>query len=285
MVPLTKILLPIDYSERCLAVARHAIGLAEHFGSEITVLRVLPPVSDVTPGRLNTTEELLANRRKRAGMQLNNFAGAELRDVRVRARIREGDPAAEILIQAAQDRSDLIMMPTHGFSAFRQLLLGSVAAKCLHKAVCPVWMGPHGPRASNPEPATPGHIVCALTLGSERSKGLEWAAGLAGAFHSALTILHLAPRMDLTADECCEHPWRCHVLTDGLVGIPHFGQAEIVSRQILVEAGDVSKAVSVMSQRLKANLLVLDHSPRDKAHLNSVEYEIIRASACATLRV
>jgi len=91
--------------------------------------------------------------------------------------------------------------------------------------------------------------------------------------------------MDLTADECCEHPWRCHVLTDGLVGIPHFGQAEIVSRQILVEAGDVSKAVSVMSQRLKANLLVLDHSPRDKAHLNSVEYEIIRASACATLRV
>ena len=43
MVPFSKILIPIDFSERCLGAARFSIPLAERFHSEITLLHVEPP--------------------------------------------------------------------------------------------------------------------------------------------------------------------------------------------------------------------------------------------------
>jgi nucleotide-binding universal stress UspA family protein len=285
MAALTKILLPVDYSGRCLAVTRQAVRLAEQFGSEITVLRVLAPVSDATPTTLDATERLRTTRRSAAATKLEKFACAELRHVRGRTCLREGDPAAEILSQAAEDGSDLIMMPTHGFSAFRRLLLGSVAARCLHEAVCPVWTGPYILGASKAERSIPGHIVCAIALGSGSSTGIEWAAKLAGAFHSELTILHLAPLGDLPPDGGYEHPWQCHALTENFAAIPRAGNAGIVSSQILVETSDVSKAVSFMAERLHAGLVVLDHGPREKAYLSTDAYEIIRDSTCSTLRV
>jgi nucleotide-binding universal stress UspA family protein len=52
-----------------------------------------------------------------------------------------------------------------------------------------------------------------------------------------------------------------------------------------VETGDVSKTVSVLAERLNADLLVLGHNPPYGARLSNVEYEIIRASACSVLRV
>jgi len=35
MFPLAKVLLPIDFSERCLGGARYAIPLVEHFHAEL----------------------------------------------------------------------------------------------------------------------------------------------------------------------------------------------------------------------------------------------------------
>jgi nucleotide-binding universal stress UspA family protein len=268
-----------------MAVARQAIGLAKRFGSEITVLRVLAPISNGIPGTFEASVGRLATRRRRAWAQMDNFVRAHSQHVRVRPLLCDGDPATEILRQAAQGGSELIMMPTHGFNVCRRLLLGSVAAKCLYEAVCPVWTGPHRSQASNLKAASLSHIVCAIALGSDGSRGLEWAAALAEASHSALTVLHLAPRADLPTDECCELPWRCHAFKDGSVVSSRFRLAELVSRQILVETGDVSKTVSVLCERLNGDLLVLDHSPPDGARLRNDAYEIIRASACSVLRL
>jgi hypothetical protein len=52
-----------------------------------------------------------------------------------------------------------------------------------------------------------------------------------------------------------------------------------------VETGDVSKTVSVLAERLNADLLVLDNSPPNGVRLSNVEYEIIRASSSSVLRV
>jgi hypothetical protein len=44
MFSVHRILLPIDFSERCLEAARHTVPtLAKHFGSEVVVLHVLAP--------------------------------------------------------------------------------------------------------------------------------------------------------------------------------------------------------------------------------------------------
>jgi nucleotide-binding universal stress UspA family protein len=221
MICLNRILLPIDYSARCLAVTRSAIALAERFGSEITALRVLVPVADADRSTLNLTDEFLADRRQKAEARLRSFIERQRRDIQIAAVIREGNPAIEILSQAAKDKSDLLIMPTYGFSAFRVLLLGSVTARCLHQGFCPVWTGPHKSPIVGDESPLLGHIACAVALGAERSRGLEWAASLATAFRSGLTVLHLAPRVH-RPNGSCSTPWRCHVVTDDFTPVPHF---------------------------------------------------------------
>jgi len=49
MFPLAKILLTIDFSERCLGGARYAIPLVEHFYSELTLLHVISPIDYLSP--------------------------------------------------------------------------------------------------------------------------------------------------------------------------------------------------------------------------------------------
>jgi len=43
---LAKILLPVDFSDRCLVATRHMIRFAEHFRSEITLVHVVPSGGD-----------------------------------------------------------------------------------------------------------------------------------------------------------------------------------------------------------------------------------------------
>ena len=55
----------------------------------------------------------------------------------------EGEAASRIVAFAKSHDIDLIMMPTHGLGPFRRFLIGSITAKVLHDAHCPVWTGVH----------------------------------------------------------------------------------------------------------------------------------------------
>ena len=64
MFSLAKILLPIDFSERCLPVARYAIPLAEHFHSELTLLHVISSIDELTPEVQTLNEDRRKKRQK-----------------------------------------------------------------------------------------------------------------------------------------------------------------------------------------------------------------------------
>ena len=84
----------------------------------------------------------------------------------------EGDPAIEIVRAAHEGNFDLIVMPTHGYGPFRRFVLGSVTAKVLHDADCPVLTGAH---LADLNPATPiffRNIVCAVDLGPQSGQAL-----------------------------------------------------------------------------------------------------------------
>ena len=56
------------------------------------------------------------------------------------------------------------MMPTHGRGPFRRFVLGSVTAKVLHDAPCPVWTSAHLDENSTPMPSNLSNILCAVDL-------------------------------------------------------------------------------------------------------------------------
>ncbi len=146
MVPLSKILLPVDFSERCLGAARYAESLAAHFQAEIGLLHVVEPLR-YDFGELefagSVANEVMRSRAALARQQLEAFLESELAGARVSRVLLEGDPARRIVEYAHEQQVGLIAMPTHGYGPFRRFILGSVTAKVLHDADCPVLTGVH----------------------------------------------------------------------------------------------------------------------------------------------
>jgi nucleotide-binding universal stress UspA family protein len=56
----------------------------------------------------------------------------------VRSRVLSGDPAAEIVRHAREERCDLVVVGTHGRTGIQRLVLGSVAERVARQSPCPV---------------------------------------------------------------------------------------------------------------------------------------------------
>jgi nucleotide-binding universal stress UspA family protein len=56
----------------------------------------------------------------------------------VERRLAQGDPAGEIVWNAADIRADAIVIGTHGRSGLARLVMGSVAENVVRRASCPV---------------------------------------------------------------------------------------------------------------------------------------------------
>lgn len=52
--------------------------------------------------------------------------------------VRIGDPGVEIVKVATELKAGLIVMPSHGRTGLKHLLLGSVAERVVRTATCPV---------------------------------------------------------------------------------------------------------------------------------------------------
>jgi nucleotide-binding universal stress UspA family protein len=58
--------------------------------------------------------------------------------VEAAAAVRTGKPYQEILLEADQQRIDLIIMATHGHTGVEHMLFGSTAERIVRNAKCPV---------------------------------------------------------------------------------------------------------------------------------------------------
>ncbi len=286
---LSKILLPVDFSERSAAAARYARPLAQHFGSEVVLLHVVTP-PQLEFGALEIGGSMLAElyrgRAQQAGSELASFAAEEMKGMKARTVTVEGDPAGRIVEFAHRERIDIIMMPTHGFGPFRRFILGSNTAKVLHDADCPVWTGVHLAQAAAPAPLPLQNVLCAVDLGSQSSKTLFWAARLACEFGAGLTLMHVtAPEPDIGDDS--EVNWRVDVreaADQELRRLQHFVNCEA---EILIEAGEPPKVICSAAGRIHADTLVVGRGSAAGVfgRLRTNAYAIIRESPCPVVSV
>lgn len=141
MLPIARILAPTDFSDISLETLSTAAELARHFGAELEVLHVIPPVPAL-PSDPHYNFEVPAYQealRTDAERRLTEMLLARLGgDASARPRISHGDPAREIVRVADEDRVDLIVIATHGLTGWQHLVFGSVAEKVVRLARCPV---------------------------------------------------------------------------------------------------------------------------------------------------
>jgi nucleotide-binding universal stress UspA family protein len=176
----SKILLPVDFSERSTGAARYAQALALHFHAELILLHVLTP-PNYEFGALEIAGSMLdalyRNRAEQASKELDAFMTAEPSGLKVRRIVLEGDPAKKIVDLAHDEGADIIAMPTHGCGPFRRFILGSNTAKVLHDADCPVWTGVHLEQAPALASIPFRSILCAVDLGPQSSKTIPSGSG------------------------------------------------------------------------------------------------------------
>jgi nucleotide-binding universal stress UspA family protein len=182
MLTIARILVPVDFSERCLKMMPYVRQFAEKYRSEVILLHVVNPIYAIPetgisgPIALPLPERVFKNNAE----QLDRFATTELQGLPVRRLAYEGDPETQIAETAETEEVQLLMMPTRGHGVFRTFLLGSITSKVLHDVARPILTGVHASEDSMRPIST---IVCAGDRGDDV---LAWAEGLASDFQAKL---------------------------------------------------------------------------------------------------
>jgi nucleotide-binding universal stress UspA family protein len=289
MLPLNKILLPVDFSERSIGAGRYAAALARS-GTEILVLHVLEPLRyELTALDFGGTmmNGLAVERKAMAERELEMFLKEELAGCNVRRVLAEGDPAREVVAFAHQEKVNLIAMPTHGYGPFRRFILGSVTAKVLHDADCPVLTGVHIEQAGGPRQIEFHNVVCAVDLGPQSRRAFCWAAETAREFSARLTLMHAAPSIEASHGEYFDATLPAEIGQAAREELETLRSAVGAEADVIVERGDAPRAVCATAERLGADLLVIGRGSAAGVfgRLRTNAYAIIRQSPCPVVSV
>ena len=288
MFAIAKILLPIDFSERANQAVHFAVPVAERFNSEIILLHVLPPYREFGAMELaSAMTEILAARRSDAERRIAGFLRAELARFRVRRLLLEGDPAHEIVDCARSEHAGLIMMPTHGYGPFRRLLLGSVTAKVLHDADCPVWTTAHTEAPPAGEVALK-RILCAVDPGPSGLRALEWCAQLAQESGAHLTLVHALAELDPRTEGYYFSPeWRKFLVDNAEAEIAALQQKAGTQAEVVLTMGPAAEMICEEARKAQADLLVIGRGADAGilGRLTGQAYSIIRQSPCPVVSV
>ena len=144
MLPFKKILCAIDFSEPSIEALNVSNELALHFGSELLIVHVIPPIPVTgTPEAgpsvffdLARYQESLKGHYE--GLLADAIDKNVSKGVSQSSKVLYGDVAREIARVAGTDHVDLIVVAPHSHSGLRRLFFGSLAERITRLAPCPV---------------------------------------------------------------------------------------------------------------------------------------------------
>jgi len=283
---ISHILFPFDFSTQAYLAVRFVGAAARRFGAKVTVLSVVPPVWQA-PGAgvpipvagdpRQSEDELRA--------YLNGLALAELEGICVQRIADSGDPATRITEFAHAANADLIMMPTHGTSLFRRLLIGSVTSKVLHDAACPVWTATHAEEQHSPQ--DPRRILCAVDGTPRSAEVMVWARDYSVKMDADLKLLHVVPSISDWLALASERELQEEVREAGRDQIQALQKTASVNAPLRVAVGQIVDSVTEEARQENADLLIIGRGslPSSLGRLRTHAYGIIQKSPCPVLSV
>lgn len=145
VVAMKTMLVSVDFSPATRAVIETAVELAKTSGAEVVLHHsLLPPVVTTEYGiGLEMLQDTITVAEKNAHHQLEHTEDElTARGLTVGTVLTHGPAAPHILEIAAKRRADMIVLGSHGHTAFYDLIVGSTTHAVLRKAACPVLVVP-----------------------------------------------------------------------------------------------------------------------------------------------
>lgn len=281
------ILFPSDLSPASDRALAHARLLASRLGARMTLYNAL----EVPGPRWQRTDDEAALVRTVAGEVRSELAAraatvAGPSEVVVDA--EQAHPACladiAVLRHIHTTRPDLVVMASHREGDLRAFFLGSVAQEVLAHAGCPVLVvGP----GCGPAPGAYGRIVVPTDFSEASRRALPMAVMLAQRFDAELVVVHVVPRLLLTA--LADNP---HALA---AAVPSTDQVRAFVRDVQgtrirprVEQGSVWRGIVEVAREEAADLVVMAINGADSLGervLGSQTERVVRHAACPVLAV
>jgi nucleotide-binding universal stress UspA family protein len=288
------IMVPVDFSERSLLAAEHAVTMAGQFDSHLLFVHVIPPSpyeyaafegGYYTGAAWPRQEEL----EERAREQMNELVKKVAKDRPIETLVLKGDPATKIKELSEEKKVDLVMMPTHGYGPFRRFVLGSVTSKVLHDVDCPVFTGTHIPELASFNDRPYKRVACALDLRENSEKLLGWAWGFAQACEEDLIIIHAAPSLEFGATY---GEWFPMDARDAVVKWAREQVAKLIEKvgckaEVHVESADAARYIRDTADAAYADVLIIGRSAKTGllGRLGTHAYAIIREAPCPVISI
>jgi nucleotide-binding universal stress UspA family protein len=192
---------PIDFSEFSVRAYCHALSLAEHYRSRLVVQHIVevwrhPSASFAASASLY--DEYCQSLRGSGTEQLQEFVRNHTHnEVKPELVVDVGTAPDSILSFAQTQKSELIVMGTHGRRGFDRLMLGSATDRVMRMAPCPVL----AVREATDDSIAAGQgrhhihhldrILACVDFSEDSEWALNYAISATAEYDAELTLLHV----------------------------------------------------------------------------------------------
>jgi nucleotide-binding universal stress UspA family protein len=293
MQPFGTILFAADFSENSKEAFLAACSVAVENQSRIVVLHVAEPEfvpeEPVYYGQQAVQffpREPIRARHEALEQKMREVYVADRR-LELEYQLREGDAAVEILREARQVGSELIVVGTHGRTGLRRLLAGSVATAVLHGAPCPVLALRS---AEQPRPARGIHVILHATdFSVDSDAALRLARQLAREHGARLFILHVE-RLDVLSYGTPAADVDPRVFMDALDNMrKRVDGPDLKSRvETMLRRGFAPEGIIGAAEEIGCDLIVIGTHGRtglSRLLMGSVAEHVLPKASCAVLIV
>ncbi|GIV35194.1 MAG: universal stress protein UspA [Chitinophagales bacterium] len=244
-----KILVPTDFSQLSLNALNYAGTLARLTEAEISLLHVLElyelhsHLSEILDMK-KVVEKAVSE--KLTQIQKEN---ASLLGVKIKAHVVSGNVTEEIQKFAKEQKTDLIVMGTHGVRGITEVnryLLGSTAYRLVHLSECPV-ITIREPQ-KKPQFKT---IVLPLDTTKETTQKVKYAMGFAKLFASTVHVISVSTFFEEFRYNLSELKLQLNKVTDQLI------KENIDVKTQMIRHEDVADSVMEYARKVKADLIII----------------------------
>lgn len=294
------ILVAADFSDSSRQAFHAACALAREDKTRIFVLHVLDPRSAEQGQGIEPAAHALAptaeNGLREAVKERLRREYAPSHPVDAEYRVAAGAPADAILRTSDELGCDLIVLGTHGRTALRRLLAGSVAETVLRHGRCPVLVlrttGRPATRETRAEEATGLGIGCILhptDFSAASEPALRVARNLARDQGARLVLLHVIPVEVFPSEvppmpiDLAPYRTELGMRQAQLEGPDLKGSVESILRE-----GDVADQVLQTAAEVHCDLIVMGTHGRSgvgRVLMGSAAEAVLRRSRCPVLAV
>ena len=285
-----RILFPVDFSDRCRTVAPFVSAIAKRDGASVMLANFIE-IPALWYGAVEAPclpELALPHWTEESERTLTFFADEFFRGLQTEIVVAEGDPGSCIVELARTSATDLIMLPTRGGGRFRAALLGSVTAKVLHDAECPVWTAAHAESPSYPPAMEWRNVVCAIDTTPEALRLIRYAGDLASSYKARIHLIHaLPPLMETRPEKYFDREFEVFLKNAACEAIQAMQREAGTNFRLCIEAGKTSAVVAAAAEDNEADVVLIGRGalPHFVGRLRTNIYAIVRDAPCPVLSV